>query len=83
VIYSITEMSLAEITIAVDPETAAAFAKASPEQQRKLRLLLNLRLRELTVRPSRPLSQIMDEIGEEAARNGMTPEILESILNEK
>jgi hypothetical protein len=73
-------MPTATISIEVDPETARAFAQASEEQQRKLRLLLKLRLRELTVNPVRSLTQIMDEIGQEAEARGLTPEILESLL---
>jgi hypothetical protein len=37
----------------------------------------------LTTRKVRPLEQIMDEIGREAAARGMTPEILDSILKDE
>jgi hypothetical protein len=46
-----------------------------------MQLLLNLRLRELVNSPSRPLKEIMDEIGTEAQARGLTPEILESIIH--
>ena len=46
----------------------------------KLRLLLSLWLREFAVSP-RPLKVIMDEISEKARSRGLTPEILESLLN--
>jgi hypothetical protein len=69
------------ISIPVDPETARAFAAASDEERRKLQLLLRLRLRELTTRPSRSLKEIMDEIGRDAEARGLTPEILESLLH--
>jgi hypothetical protein len=74
-------MTPATIAIEVDTETARAFAAAPPEERRKLQLLLRLRLRELTVRPARPLKQIMDEIGLEAEASGLTPGILESLLH--
>lgn len=74
-------MPTATISIEVDPETARAFTEASPEDRRKLQLLLRLRLRELTTGRSRPLKQIMDDIGQEAEARGLTPEILESLLN--
>ena len=69
------------ISIEVDPETARAFAAATPEDRRKLQLLLRLRLRELTVGPFRPLQQIMDEIGQQAEARGLTPEILGFLLH--
>jgi hypothetical protein len=74
-------MTSATISLEVDPETARAFAAATPEERGKLQLLLRLRLRELTTGPSRPLKQIMDEIGREAEARGLTPEILESLMN--
>ena len=74
-------MTMQTIAIEVDSETARVFAAAPPEVRRKLQLLLRLRLRELTVNPSRPLQEIMDEIGKEAEARGLTPEILESLLH--
>ncbi len=73
-------MATETISFEVDPETARAFAEAPLEDRRKLQLLLRLRLRELTAGSSRPLQQVMDEIGREAEARGLTPEILESIL---
>jgi hypothetical protein len=69
------------ITIPVDPDTARAFEQASAEEQRKLRLLLSLRLRELTTTPLPPLQTILDEVGREAQEKGLTPEILDTLLN--
>lgn len=74
-------MAAETICIEVDPATARAFAEAPVEERRKLQLLLRLRLRELTAGPFRPLNQIMDEIGQQAEARGLTPEILESLLN--
>jgi len=73
-------MSTEAISITVDAETARSFAAASPEDRRKVELLLRLRLRELTQGPVRPLREIMDEMGPEAQGRGLTPEMLESIL---
>ncbi|HEV3025915.1 MAG TPA: hypothetical protein VGX76_25750 [Pirellulales bacterium] len=70
------------ISIQVDAEAARAFSEASAEEQRKLQLLLSLRLRELTVRPARPLKEIMDEIGADAEARGLTHDLLESLLND-
>ena len=78
-----SDMANATISIQVDEQTARAFAGASAEQQRKLQLLLNLRLRELTAGPARPLKQVMDDIGARAEAQGLTPDILESLLDER
>jgi hypothetical protein len=45
--------------------------------------LLSLWLKEIAASDARPLKEVMDEIGREAQRRGMTPEILESILNDE
>ncbi len=75
---------MSAITIPVDPETGRAFEQASAEEQRKLRLLLCLRLRELTTTTTTslpPLQAILDEVGREAQEEGLIPEILDSLLN--
>jgi hypothetical protein len=76
-------MATATISIPVDAETAKAYREASPEEQRKLAILLNLRLRELTLGPARPLNEIMDEIGAQAEARGLTPEILDALLRDE
>lgn len=75
-------MASTTISIPVDADTARAFSQASPEEKRKLQLLLSLRLKELTSSPTRPLSEIMDDIGAHAESQGLTSEILESLLDE-
>lgn len=74
-------MSTGTISIAVDADAAQTFCAASPEERRKLELLLRLRLRELTLGRKRPLGEIMDDIGAEAAAKGLTPDKLESMLS--
>lgn len=76
-------MSTKAISIVVDADAAQSFSEASPEERRKLELLLRLRLRELTVGRVRPLTEIMDEIGTGAEAKGLTPEILESMLRDE
>jgi len=76
-------MATATITIQVDAEAAKAFAEASPEEQRKIQLLLSLRLQDLTAAPGKSLKTVMDEIGTRAEARGLTPEILESLLRDK
>ena len=76
-------MATATISIEVDAESARVFSAASAEERRKLQLLLSLRLRELTANPARRLGDIMDEIGAHAETKGLTPEILESLLDDE
>jgi hypothetical protein len=76
-------MATTTITIQVEPEAAKAFAAASLEEQRKMQLLLSLRLQDRTMPQGKPLQAVMDEIGARAAARGLTPEILESLLRDE
>jgi len=73
-------MATATLTIPLDAETAQIYSRASAEDQKKLRLLLSLWLREFGASPA-PLKEVMDEISEKAQARGLTPEILESLLH--
>lgn len=77
-----TGMETKAITIRVSPEAASAYETAPAEQRRKLDALLSLKLAEVT-RAKRPLEVIMSELSRKAQARGLTPEILESILNEQ
>jgi len=72
------------LTIQVSEEAARAFTQVSPEDQRKIQLLLDLRLRDLTISPlpRKSLQAVMDEIGKNAAACGLTPAGLETLLND-
>ena len=74
-------MSLEQITISVNTDVANAYRIASEEERRKLDLLVNLRLRDAT-RTKLSLKQIMGEISQNAQERGLTPDILQSILDE-
>ena len=76
-------METTPITIEVDSAAAQAYADASPEEQLKMQWLLSLRLRDLTLKPRRSLLETMDKLSAEAQANGLTPEILESILRDE
>jgi len=78
----VTGMETKAITIRVSPEAASAYETAPAEQQRKLDALLSLKLSEV-MRAKRPLEVIMNEMSCKAQERGLTPEILESILNEQ
>lgn len=74
-------MQTEEITIRVDPEAARVYRAATDQERRKLDLLLSLRLQD-AIKPGGSLKEIMQEISRKAQERGLTPEILESILNE-
>jgi hypothetical protein len=70
-----------KITIEVTPEAAKAFRSASEAERKKMELLLNLRLLEVT-RARKPLEQIMREISQTAKERGLTEEILNDLLKD-
>ena len=74
-------MDTKNITIRVNAEVARIFKTASEEQRRKLEALLSLKLSDAT-RNKRTLEEVMSEISQNAQARGLTPEILDSILNE-
>ena len=73
-------MTLATITIPLDADTARIYTGASVEDQKKLRLLVSLLLREFND-SSTSLRALMDNISDKAQARGLTAEILQSILN--
>ncbi len=75
-------MTTIPITIQVDPQAARAFASVSPEMRRKLETLLSLRLLEATRNPE-SLSQVMSEISRNAQARGLTPDMLQDLLNDE
>ena len=72
-----TEME--PITLQIDADLAEAYQAASAQDKSKLRLLLNLWLRELFVR-STSLKPLMDELSDRAQERGLTAEKLETLL---
>lgn len=75
-------METKSIIIRVNAEVARIFESASEEQRRKLEALLSLKLSNAT-RSKRLLEEVMSEISRNAQARGLTPEILDSILNEE
>jgi hypothetical protein len=71
-----------QISISVDPEVATAYRAAPDSERRKLDLLVNLKLRDAT-QSKASLRAIMREISQNAQQRGLTPEILQSILDEQ
>ena len=70
------------ITVSVDSDVANAYRSASDSERRKLDLLINLRLRDATA-SGKSLREVMLEISRNAQQRGLTPEILQSILDEE
>jgi len=68
------------IAIQVDTEVAKAFQAAQPEEQQKIQALVSLWLKRAM--SFTKLQTTMDQMSDEAEANGLTPEILQSILNE-
>ncbi len=73
-------MTNTTISIPVDAATALAYSQASVEEQKKIQLLLRLRVCELFAQSNVSLQQIMDDIGAKAEARGLTPEILKTLL---
>ena len=70
-----------QITVSVDPEVAKRYRSASDNERRKLDLLVSLRLLDAT-ESGKSLRDTVQEISQSAQRRGLTPEILQSILDE-
>ncbi|MBX2965698.1 MAG: hypothetical protein KF845_06090 [Cyclobacteriaceae bacterium] len=66
------------ITIETTDELAERFAMLSEKEKRSFVDMINLLLED-----KRNLRQVMDDISEYAQKQGMTPELLEQLLNEK
>ena len=75
-------MNAEPITIQVDPVAAQFYRSVTDEQRRKLDLILSLRLRDVAS-PGRTLEELMDEMSRIAQERGLTPEILQEILDER
>ncbi len=75
-------MTTDQITISVEPDIARAYREASEDDRRKFDLLLSLRLRD-ALSSEGTLQDLMRQIGRNARVRGLTPEILESILNDQ
>ena len=68
------------VEIPLDSVSARIYQQASAEKKKKLQILMSLWLREFD-KPSKSLDEIMDEMSRKARQRGLTPEVLESILN--
>ena len=79
-VVEVEGMTTGTITLQVDADLAQAYQSAPANDQSKLRLLLDLWLRELLVR-STSLSDLMDELSDNAEARGLTAERLQEMLH--
>jgi hypothetical protein len=79
-------MGTTTLNIPVDSELARFFKAASADDQRKILKMLTfwliVSLRELATTNQMSLSEFMDSISAKAQARGLTPEILESLLDD-
>jgi hypothetical protein len=68
------------ISIRVDSQTAEAYERATPEEKRKIQVLVNLWIGEFFSDDRKTLMQVLDEVRRKAQERGLTQEILDSIL---
>ena len=66
------------ISIEIDEDVAREYNKIAPQQRKKIESLFTQLVQQELKRIL--LMQSMDALADEAERNGLTPEILESIL---
>jgi hypothetical protein len=76
-------MSTEAITLEIDSEAAQAFKSVSIEEREKLQVLLGIWLKEYAKADTASLKETMDEISQKAESRGLTPEALDSILEEE
>ncbi len=67
------------ITIHVDERVAQAYTASTQAQRRKLDLLLSLQLSQIMA-DERSLEEVMSDMSHKAQARGLTPAILEEIL---
>lgn len=75
-----------EVTIKISEETALQYQKITEFERQKIEQKLNeiitSELEKIRKKSNDKLTKLMDEISQKAIARGLTPEILEEILNE-
>jgi len=74
---------MAVVNIPLDAELAQVYERASVEDQQKIQVLLGLWLREIADSDSDSLGELMDAISDRAQERGLTPELLDELLNDE
>ncbi len=73
-------MSVASMSIQLEGKAAEAYRLATLEKREWLELLVNSLVREFAQYSPQSLLALMNEMSQEAQANGLTAEILESLL---
>ncbi|MEM9275569.1 MAG: hypothetical protein AAGA80_21775 [Cyanobacteria bacterium P01_F01_bin.143] len=74
-------METINLQVEVESEIATLYKTMNSTQQKKINLLLGVWLKE-AINNENSLEEIINKCSQEAQANGLTPEILESILQE-
>ena len=74
-------MTMSIINVQLDKDAARIYTKAPQTDKEKLNLLFSMWIKEYGD-PQISLLEVMDEISDKAQARGLTPEILESLLND-
>lgn len=76
-------MGTATIDIQLDNDVVEAYYALSTDRQERLKRLFSFTLQEFVESTPESLLSLMDEMSREAAANGLTEEILESLLQDE
>ncbi len=74
-------MAMTTITIPIDAELARIYNTASVEDQKKFQALLVYFLRAIAASGQLDLNTLMDTISDRAQARGLSPDVLESLLD--
>ena len=69
------------ITVNINAKNNRIFEMATAEEKQKIEVLISLKLTQIT-RDKKSLEEVMSEISTKAQKRGLTPEILDSILDD-
>lgn len=75
-----------QVTISLEADVASAYLRAMPDVRKKAETLVNLWLKDIFNQSDDPRKELTDAIkvvSRIAQSKGLTPKILEQILNEK
>jgi len=75
-------LTTATVNIQLDIEAARIYQQASTADKQKMQVLLSLWLREFG-KPTKSLRSLMNKISDKAQMRGLTPEILDTLLNDE
>jgi hypothetical protein len=76
-------MDVDVIRIPVDADSAAIYKTASAQDQQKIQALLSIWLREIGTSDPDSLRSFMDTLSDRAQERGLTPDILDQLLNDE